>query len=130
MTAPKYRAFVKATRSETGPPRRSASWIFARRGWLKVFDDRLECGNWVIPASAVTSAVLYDARHGFLRAPVLAVSTADGTWQFGFNPWVRIAEHLPFEFRRESVRVRYSAFSLIVRLAAIAYLAYVLMRNQ
>jgi hypothetical protein len=60
----------------------------------------------------------------------LAVSTADGTWQFGFNPWVRIAEHLPFEFRCESVRVRYSAFSLIVRLAAIAYLAYVLMRNQ
>lgn len=129
MAAPRYRALVKATRNESGTPRRSANWIVARRGWLRVFDDRLECGDWVIPASAVVEAVLYDARMGLLRAPVLAVTTDDGTWQFGFNPWVRIGDHLPFAFRREQVRLRYSVFSAVVRLAAIAYLTYVLIRR-
>jgi hypothetical protein len=54
------------------------------------------------------------------------VETASGTYQFGFNPWVRVSTHLPFPHQHERVTLRYSAFSVAVRVALVAYLAYVI----
>jgi hypothetical protein len=39
-----------------------------------------------------------------------------------------VAAHLPFPFRRERVRLRYSIFSLAVRAALLAYVAYLVWR--
>lgn len=128
MTAPLYRAWTKGTDQEPGAPRYSANWATARRAWFRVYDDRVECGDWVIPASAVQDAVLYESRQWFMPVSVLAVTTAARTWQFGFNPWARVAEHLPFAFRRERVRLRYSAFSVAVRVLLLGYVAWVAVR--
>jgi hypothetical protein len=129
MTSPRYRAWTKATNRESGPPRRSAHWITARRAWFKVFNDRLECGNWNIPFDSITEAVVYEVRQGLLTAQVLEVSTPEGTRQFGFNPWVKIADHLPFAVRCEQVRMRWSMFSIALRVGAVAYLLYVMFRK-
>jgi len=129
MTAPVYRAWTKAKLGGNGPPKYEAGWATSRRGWLKVFPDRLECGPNVIKVDDVQDAVLYEARQAFIPVYVLAVATPDGTWQFGLNPWTNIGPHLPFPFRRQSVRLRYSLFSVAVRLAAVAYIAYVIYRR-
>ncbi len=129
MASPVYRAWSKTIRTDDRSPGYSARWVAARRGWLNVFHDRLESGDTVIPADAVQDAVLYEARQWFIPVYILAVTTAGGTWQFGLNPWTNIGVHLPFPFRRERVRLRYSTFSIVVRVALIAYVAYLLYRR-
>jgi hypothetical protein len=129
MALPIYRAWTKAIRTDDIAPGYSASWITAVRGWLNVYPDRLQCGDIVIPAAAVKGAVLYEARQGFIPVYILAVTVADGTYQFGLNPWSKIGSRLPFAFRRERVRLRYSAFSIAVRVALIAYFAYWIYRR-
>jgi hypothetical protein len=126
VAPPFYQCWTKATDAEPGPPRYSANWPLARRARFKSYPDRIECCDWVIPATEVRDAVLYEARQWFIPVSVLAVSTEHRTWQFGFNPWCNVAAHLPFPFRRERVRLRYSAFSLVIRALLIAYLASLL----
>lgn len=130
MTEPQFRAWTKAKFGEGGPPKYGTGWATSRRGWLKVFSDRIECGPNVINAEDVQEAVLYEARQWFIPVYVLSVTTSAGTWQFGLNPWTNVAPHLPFPFRRESVQLRYSTFSVLIRLAVFGYLAYVLYRRM
>ena len=117
-----YKSWTKGTVSEAGTPRYSANWVTARRAWFKTFSDRVECGDWVIPASSVQDAILFETKQWFIPVFVLAVTTSEHTWQFGFNPWSRVASHLPFSFRRERVRLQYSLFSIIIRGILLAYL--------
>lgn len=124
MTSLRYRAWTKATAGEAGTPRHSANWVDARRAWLKVYDDRIECGNWVVPSDAVEEAVLYHAREMGIPVTVLSVTARGRVLQFGFNPWARIAGHLPFPFREENVRLGYSGFSIAVRLLVLLGILY------
>jgi hypothetical protein len=129
MALPIYRAWTKAIRTDDIAPGYSASWIAAYRGWLNSFPDRIECGDIVIAAEAVQDAAMYEARQWFIPVRILAVTTADATWQFGLNPWARIAGHLSFPVREERVRLRYTAFSFAVRFALVAYIIYLLVRR-
>ena len=119
-----HRCWTKATDREPGPPRYSLNWVVSRRGWLRVFADRLECGDWLIPTISVTGATLYAAGLG----RVLVVATPDRTYQFGLNPWCRIEQHLPFGITKERLKLRYSRFSVLLRVAVLAYLLYLLMQ--
>ena len=119
-----YRSWTKGTQGESGPPRYSGNWVVARRAWFKVFSDRVECGDWIIPTSSVTDAVLFEARQWFMPVYILTVSTSSGSWQFGFNPWSRVASCLPFPFRRERVRLAYSKSSVLVRVLLLALVGY------
>lgn len=88
------RFWTKATTRESGKPRRSGAWVTARRGWFKVFADRVECGDWKIPFAAVERAVLYTGRQFFIPVSVLELRSEDRTYQFGFNPWAHPEQHL------------------------------------
>ncbi len=118
------RFLIKATEYESGRPRRSHNWIFARRGWFKVFEDRIECGDWAIPFRVIDKAVLYTVRSFPVPASVLELHTAGKTYQFGFNPWAHPEEHLPLEIERQSVRFGHSVFGFIVRVALSGYLLW------
>jgi len=126
MAPPIYRAWTKAIRTDDSTPGYSASWITAVRGWLKVYPDRIVCGDIDIPIAAIKSAVLYEARQWFIPVYILAVKTVDGTYQFGLNPWTTIDRKLPFQFTRERVRLQYSRFSIAVRAAIVAYAIYLI----
>lgn len=128
MTAPRYQAWTKGIEGVTGTPQRSAAWVTARRARFHCYADRVECGDWVIPASEVKDAVLYETRQGFITFSVLALSTGTRTFQFGFNPWARVAPHLPFSFRRERVRLRHSPLSIASRAILLIWVAWLLWR--
>ena len=101
----------------------------AKRGWLEVFPDRLSCGGWTIPFASIRRAILYEGRSLFMPARVLEVQTDTGSYQFGFNPWVAVDRHLPFEFERIKASFGYSPLSLALRLVLVAYLVYVAWRS-
>jgi hypothetical protein len=124
MVEPLYKAWTKGTTGERGSPRYSANWSTARRAWFKVFPDRVECGDWIIPKEDIKEATLFETRQWFIPVYALSLTTEEQTWQFGFNGWARIASHLPFPVKRERVTLRYSAFSLALRAMLLAYVAY------
>jgi len=123
------RFWTKATLRESGTPRRSANWLAARRGWFKVFADRLECGDWIITLESIENATLFVGRQLLMRVTVLEVRTAERTYQFGFNPWVRLERHLAFNFEKQAVSIGYSKFSLALRLLLVGYLLFLLVRS-
>jgi hypothetical protein len=129
MASPIHKAWTKAIRTDDSTPGYSASWVTAARGWLEVYEDRLECGEFVIPLTSIKSAKLYEARQWFIPVYILAVTTADGTYQFGVNPWTKIGSKLPFEFTRERVRLKYSQLSIAIRVALVAYVIYLIYRR-
>ena len=122
------RFWTKATIREAGPPRRSANWIAARRAWFKVFADRVECGDWVISIDAVEKAVLYTGRQFLMPVSVLELQTEAKTYQFGFNPWVRLEQHLPLDLEKQTVSFGYSGISVFIRLVLAGYLIFLAWR--
>jgi len=56
---PSYRCFTKATKNESGSPRRSQHWMVSRRDWLSVSEEEIICGDWTIPVDQIRSATLY-----------------------------------------------------------------------
>ena len=119
-----YRCLAKATRSESGTPRRSQNWVAARRAWLNVSDHEVSCGDWTIPNDQIKSATLYWVKQIGIPAQVLELSTDSETYQFGINPWCRVQPALPFPVERKSVWMRMSAISIFVRIILLGIVTY------
>lgn len=126
-----HKCRTKATTAQGDQRSYGPSWVAARRGSLKVFDDHLECGDWRIAYADIRSGVLYSFRTTFLRIPcyILTIATDQVTYHFGLQGGGTFWEgELPFGVERESGRLRMSWFSIIVRVIAVAYIVYGLWR--
>lgn len=122
-----YRCLTKATISAGDQRQYGPRWVTARRALLRVYDDRLECGNWKIPYAQVTDAVLYSFRSSFFRIPgyILTVTTSEKTYHFGLNGWGKFWKgEFPFPVRRERGQLKFTWFSIAVRVLLLAYLLY------
>ena len=119
-----YNAWCKATKREDSEPRYSANWLVSKRARFKIFTDRIECGNWEIPNKSIHKAIAYKTKQMFIPVTVLQLITETGSYQFGFNPWARPIEHLGIEVEEQSVKLKYSAFSIFIRVAALMYIGY------
>ena len=126
MKKPIKSFMVKATKAEGEEIRRSLNWVKARRGNLKIYDDHLECGNWSINYSEFQEAVVFSVRSFFLPCYVLRIKANGEIYQFGLNPNSFWKGDLPFEAKREKESIKYSPFSIIVRVIAVGYIAYLL----
>ena len=124
MNELRYKCQAKASDRENGSPRRGAAWVKSRRGWFKVFDDRVEFGDWIIPAAAVQEAVLFEMRQLFIPVFVLQLTAAEATYQFGCNPWSRVVRFQPFAVERRRAKLGYSAFSIVIRVVIAVAVIY------
>ncbi|MEM8810547.1 MAG: hypothetical protein AAGF01_31435 [Cyanobacteria bacterium P01_G01_bin.38] len=115
---------TKATTAEGDDIRRSFNWVMSRRGLLKVYDDRLACGDWDIPYAGIEEAVLFRTRQMLISGYVLRIKAQGQIYQFGLNPGRFWASDLPFPVERRSARLKLSWFSLTVRIVALAALGY------
>ena len=119
-----YKAWCKAVNREDSEPRYSANWVISKRAWFKIYTDRVQCGNWEIPKESIQKAIAYRTRQMFIPVTVLQLITESESYQFGFNPWAKPIEHLGIEVEEQSIRLKYSAFSILLRVAIIAYVGY------
>ena len=105
--------------------RRGMNWVASQRAVILLTDKRIVCGKWDIPLDTVTHAQLVRVKTLLGSAHVLKIATTDqGYFQFGMqgnDEWVD-QEVLSLTLSRG--RVRYSPFSLVVRIALIGYLVY------
>ncbi|MEM9627090.1 MAG: hypothetical protein AAGA21_12715 [Pseudomonadota bacterium] len=121
---PIYKCITKGSRSEASEPRASFNWMVARRGFLKVYPNRVECGNWQVPYADVKKATLYRFRHMFMKAAVIHLETTDGYYQFGLSPWASPEAHIALDFEEKETAFKYSTFSILLRLALIPYVGF------
>ena len=120
----------KAIRVDSDRPvGRGARWVVARRAVLLVSDERLVCGDWEVPVEDIEQAVILRLKSTSGRGIVLKIATRGGQhYQFGLlhdDAWF---ERLPFPVEVQDGSLRYSAFSIVLRLFLIAYLVWVVWR--
>ena len=88
-------------------------------------DKKIVCGKWTIPLDTISIAQLIKINSLFGDGQVLKVQTTDDkNFQFGMqlNPEWTNQQRLPLTL--EKGQVKYSAFSIIVRVIAVGYLIY------
>ena len=126
MDNPLHSCMTKAVIGDGDQLRMGPKWITARRGLLKLYSDRLTCGDWTIPYDDIREAVLSSFRSPILRIPgyVLAVRTDNETYHFGLNGWQFWKGELPFPVKRNQTRLRMSLISILARIVLIGYALY------
>ncbi len=126
-----HKCWTKAVVADGDQRKYGPNWVTSRRTVLRVYEDYLECGNWRIDYMDMSSATLFLFRTSILRIPgyVLTVETPDRTYHFGLNGWGKFwSGELPFETKRESGRLGFTWFSIVVRLILVGYAGYLAWR--
>ena len=128
MEEPLHTCVTKAVIAEGDQLQSGPKWIMSRRGRLKLFSDRLECGDWTVPYADIREAVLSSFRSHILRIPgyVLAVRTDAETYHFGLNGWGFWRGDLPFPVTRKSAKLRMSPISFLARAVLVGFAVYYL----
>ena len=105
-------------------------WITSRRAQLKLYDDRLQCGDWTIHYDEIRDVVLASFRSPLLRIPgyVLSIRTDTKTYHFGLNGRRYWKGELPFPVKRTDSKLRMSAISFLARAVLIGYAVYFVWR--
>jgi hypothetical protein len=93
---------------------------------LKLYADRLECGDWTIRYDDIREAVLSSFRSPILRIAgyVLAVRTDTDTYHFGLNGWRYWKGELPLPVTRQQAKLKMSPISILARAVLIGYAIY------
>jgi len=104
---------------------RGLDWVTSQRAIILLTDKKIICGKWTIPLDTIANAQLVKINTLFGGGQVLKVQTTDNkNYQFGMqlNPEWTNQKKLPLTL--ENGKVKYSAFSIIVRLILVGYLIY------
>ena len=130
MQQPIHTCMTKAVIADGDQLRIGPKWITARRAKLKLYDDRLQCGDWTIDYDDIREAVLASFRSHILRIPgyMLSVRTDKNTYHFGLNGWGYWKGELPFPATRTESKLRMSPISFLVRALLIGYVGILVWR--
>ena len=100
----------------------SVKWAGARRAFLHVFADRLECGDWRIPIADIIAAKLLVVPYFFTHTYLLSVQTSSGLYQFGLSPSKFWQGTLPFSATKIKVKDGKFLVFNILRFAVVVWL--------
>ncbi|MCI2230405.1 hypothetical protein MC378_14595 [Polaribacter sp. MSW13] len=102
---------------------RGTNWVTSQRAVVMLTNSKIICGKWNIPINEIQSSQLIKINSLFGGGVVLKIQTGNNeNYQFGMqiNPeWIE-QKVLPLTF--ENGKVKYSIFSIIIRILAIGYL--------
>jgi len=100
---------------------RGLDWVTAQRAVVLLTENKIVCGKWIIPLDTISAAQLIQVNGG----QVLKIQTTDDkNYQFGMqsNPEWKNQQRFPLTV--ETGKIKYSPFSIIVRLIVAGYLIY------
>jgi hypothetical protein len=121
---------TKGTKREDSEPRYSQNWVFARRGSFSIYDEKIICGDWIILFKDIKKLIIYRTKQFFMNVTVLHFITEKENYQFGFNPWAYPEKYLmKLKPEEEAVKLKYSLFSIILRIIIFVGLLVYLITN-
>ena len=126
MELPIHTCMTKAIIADGDQLQTGPKWITSRRALLKLYSDRLQCGNWVINYDEIREAVLASFRSPIFRIPgcILSLRTDYKTYHFGLNGWRYWKGELPFPVTRKETKLRQSIISLFAKAALTGLAIY------
>jgi hypothetical protein len=104
---------------------RGLDWVISQRAVVLLTENKIICGKWSIPLDTISTAQLLKINSLFGAGQILKVQTTDDkNYQFGMqlNPEWTNQQRLPLKY--EKGQVKYSAFSIIIRIILVGYLIY------
>ncbi len=119
-----YSCFCKAAECEPGEPKISKNWFFARRASFRVFDDRVQCGNWTFPFPAINRATVYKTKQWPFTHDVLQLEMGGRCVQFGFFIWANPIKHLKLDIETRNATLKTHPATILFRIALVGILAY------
>lgn len=109
---------------------RGTDWIVSQRALILLTEKQIVCGKWEIPIDRISNATLVKIKSLFGGGQVLMIDTKENErFQFGMqlnDEWVN---QKLFDLTVENRKVKTSAFSWVIRLVAIGFLAYWLLQK-
>lgn len=128
-TKPIGSALTKMISGHAGKPQAGRSWLFAKRGLLRVYDDRLTLGSLTIPCNDIERAKIW--QFGFWTGSgsrVLEVETAENSYQFSLNGWAKVVDALPFDYTVEKIVIPYAWLYAVIRTTAVIFAIWLIIR--
>lgn len=122
-----YECMTKATDKEKSEPRYSANWATSKRAKLKIYNDKIICGSWNFDMDTISNMTLYNTKQGFISAKILAFEYEDKIYQFGLNPWANPIKYIKLDYKEETVKMKYSIFSIVSRLILLGIILTLLL---
>lgn len=112
--------------SDTAPllPITTRNWALPRRAKFEILEDRIQCGDWVIPYSEVKKNTVYKTKQWPFSFSLIHLETDNRTFQFAFSKWANPAKQLPLDFTEENVKLKNSPYIVCFRIALYGYLAF------
>lgn len=104
---------------------RGVDWVTSQRAVVMLTNKKIICGKWTIPLDTISTAQLLKINSLFVSGQVLKIQTTDDkNYQFGMqlNPEWTTQTLLPLTL--EKGQLKYSAFSIVVRLILLGYFIY------
>lgn len=111
-----YKCMTKGTYKENGELRYSQNWVTAKRGFFKVFSDKVTLGQWEFYKGEMKNIILYNTTQMFIPVKVLRFEYDEKIYHFGFNPWADPLRYMDMEYTIENVKIKYSMLSLAMRM--------------
>ncbi len=105
--------------------KRGLAWVTSQRAVVLLTDKRIKCRKWNIPLEEISSAKLIRINTTFGPVQVLKVTTKNQDhFQFGMQLNDEWTDQKILSLNIEKGKLKYSLFSIAVRLILIGYIAY------
>lgn len=104
---------------------RGLDWVTSQRAVILLTDKKIICGKWTIPLNTISAVQLLKINSLFGSGQVLEIQTEDGkNYQFGMQLNPEWTNQQILSLTIEKGQVKYSLFSIIMRLFAVVYLIF------
>lgn len=104
---------------------RGIDWVTSQRSVVLLTDKRLQCGQWDILLKDIISSELLKINTTFGPGLVLKITTKDqNDFQFGMQMNREWTEQNVLPLTLEKGKLKYSLFSVALRLIFLGYLIY------
>jgi len=100
-------------------------WVTSQRAIIVLTENKIICGKWTIPLDTILEAQLIKFNSLFGSGQVLKIHTKDEkNYQFGMQLNSEWTNQQIFPLTLEKGQIKYSFFSIMVRLILIGYIIY------
>ena len=122
LAADASKGLVSTTNQEI---QRGFDWVTSQRAVVLLTDKKIVCGKWSIPLDTISSVQLVKINSFLGGGQVLKVQTVDGeNYQFGMQINSEWETQQVLTLTVEAGQVKYSVFSIFVRVLLVGYLGY------
>lgn len=105
--------------------KRGFDWVTSQRAVVLLSDKRIKCGQWNIPLEDIASSELVKINTTFGSGQVLKITTKDqNNFQFGMQMNREWTDQTVLPLNLEKGKLKYSLFSVAVRLILLGYVIY------